>query len=36
MDVTPKHDESYLLTIPKLHCSQALDIARLDHNQDIP
>ena len=35
MDVTPKHDESYLSTIPKLYRTQALDIARLDLKQYI-
>ena len=30
-----KDDESYLLTVPKLCQTQALDIARLDPNQDI-
>ena len=30
-----KDDESYLLTVPKLCRTQALDIAMLDPNQDI-
>ena len=32
-----KDDESYLFvdTVPKLCCTQALDVARLDPNQDI-
>ena len=30
-----KDDESYLLTVPKLCRTQALDIARLDPKQDI-